>query len=454
VIRSVGTWIAFVLSLIAVLAVAVAVQAFAELWSVRFDLTASGDLSLSASTEKVLSEVQKPLEITYYYESGKRQKGADLLQLFAEHSPQIRYELLDLDRNPMRARDDGVRNYGRAVLRYDGRTLVAPASSEHGLATAIRRLLRQRERIVYFLTGHGERTLAVGLRDQFGEAARVLRDAGYDLRTLPLLQADAVPEDAAAVVIAAPEVDYAERELAALDEYVQRGGGILVLVDPVTLPALQGWIARHGLALDDDVVIDGSNRAFGTDGTNVIVPYWRNHAATEGLDKPAVLGRARSVGLAGGRSEDDPSGKAAIVARSDARSFRAVDASRTKAGRVEFDASRDQSGPVGVMGVTLVGGRDGEEGRIAVVGDADFASDNFLRLHGNQALLLRALGWLARGESQEEAPSLEAADTAPLSALYVSEDQAQRIFAIAVVLEPLLLLAIGVCVAVVRRRRR
>jgi hypothetical protein len=440
VIRSIGTWAAFVLSLIAVLAVAAAVQAFAELWSVRFDLTASGDLSLSSSTQKLLEEIQKPLEITYYYESGKRQKGADLLQLFAEHCPQLRYELLDLDRNPMRARDDEVRNYGRAVLHYEGRTLVAPASSEPSLATAIRRLLRQRERVVYFVTGHGERTLAVGLRDQLGEASRVLRDAGYDLRILPLLQAEDVPPDAAAIVLAAPEVDYAEREIAALDEYVQRGGGILVLVDPVVLPALEGWVTRHGLALDDDVVIDGSNRAFGTDGTNVIVPYWRNHPATEGLDKPAVLGRARSVGLAAGRSEEDPSGAAAIVARSDARSFRAHDASRTRAGRVEFDATRDQAGPVGVMGVTLVAGGGEEKGRIAVIGDADFASDNFLRLHGNQALLLRALAWLAGGESQDAAPSLE--------------EQGQRIFAIAVLVEPLLVLAIGVCIAVVRRRRR
>src|SRR5690606_28650202 len=157
--------------------------------------------------------------------SGKRQKALDLLELFAEHSPQIRFELLDLDRNPMRARDDEVRNYERAVLRYDGRTLVAPAATDHGLASAIYKVIHQEERIVYFLTGHGERTLAVGMRDQMGEAARVLREAGYELRTLTLLEAGRVPDDAAAVVLAGPEVDYAARELAALDAYLARGGG-------------------------------------------------------------------------------------------------------------------------------------------------------------------------------------------------------------------------------------
>jgi hypothetical protein len=121
---------------------------------------------------------------------------------------------------------------------------------------------------------------------------------------------------------------------------------------------------------------------------------------------------------------------------------------------VDFDASRDETGPVGVMGVTLVRSDGEREGRIAVIGDADFASDNFLRLHGNQALLMRAIAWLAPESPSFEGPSVEAADTAPLSSLYVSEDQAQRIFATAVVIEPALILAIGIGVAFVRRRRR
>jgi hypothetical protein len=452
-IRSLGTWVAFVLSLVAVLAAAAAVQAFAELWSARVDLTTSGDLSLSEPTRALLADLKRPLRITYYYEGGKRQKAADLLELFAEQSPEVRYELLDLDRNPMRAHDDQVRNYGRAVLHYEDRKLVTPASSERALAAAIYRVLHQKERILYFLSGHGERTLAVGMRDQLGEAGRVLRDSGYDLRSLPLLQAGAIPDDAAAVVLAGPDLDYTERELAALDDYLKRGGGVLVLLDPVSLPALEEWLVRYGLRLDDDVVIDGSNRAFGTDGTNVIIPYWREHPTTQGLDKPAVLGRSRSVSLAGG-GDEDPTGQATIVARSDAQSFRARDASRTRAGRVEFDATRDQSGPVGVMGVSIVRGDGKREGRVALIGDADFASDNFLRLHGNQALLLRAIAWLVPESSTFEGPSVEAADTAPLSALYVSEDQAKRIFATAVVIEPALILLIGIGVAVVRRRRR
>jgi hypothetical protein len=453
VIRSLGYWTAFLLSLVAVLAAAAAVQAFAELWSSRVDLTARGDLSLSDSTRSLLGQIQQPLEITYYYEGGKRQKAADLLELFAEHSPSLRYELLDLDRNPMRARDDEVRNYGRAVLRYEGRTLVAAAASERALASAIFRISHQKERVLEFVTGHGERTLAVGMRDQLGEAARVLRDSGYELRSLPLLEAGTVPEDAAAVILAGPELDYTERELATLDDYLKRGGGVLLLVDPVDLPQLQGWVVRQGLRLDDDVVIDGSNRAFGTDGTNVIVPYWRNHPTTEGLDKPAVLGRSRSVALASG-GEEDPAGRATVVARSDAQSFRARGASRTRAGRVEFDATRDESGPVGVMGVTLVPSQGERQGRIAIIGDADFASDNFLRLHGNQALLMRAIAWLVPESATFEGPSVEAADTAPLSSLYVSEDQADRIFATAVVVEPLLVLVIGIGVAISRRRRR
>src|SRR5690606_26298054 len=153
----------------------------------------------------------------------------------------------------------------------------------------------------------------------------------------------------------------------------------------------------------------------------------------------AVLGRARSVSLASGQ-EEDPTGAAVVVARSDAQSFRAHDASRTRAGRVTVDPTRDEAGPVGVIAGRLVppapgaavpegrGGDGAREGRIVLVGDADFASDNFFRLHGNQALLLRAIAWLTPEGSTFEGPQAPAADIAPLSALYVSQERMREIF--------------------------
>src|SRR5690606_29474621 len=110
------------------------------------------------------------------------------------------------------------------------------------------------------------------------------------------------------------------KELGLLDRYLLGGGSVLVLLDPVELPHLEEWIASHGLRVVDDVVIDLANRVYGGDGTNVLVPYFRDHPAAKALGTPAVLGRARSVAtLDGGEGASDA--PVQVVARTTPESF-------------------------------------------------------------------------------------------------------------------------------------
>jgi len=457
-VSRIAHWAAFLLSLAAVLAVAVAVQAFSDLANRRFDLTLESRLSLSPYTLSVLSEVKEPLRVDLYYERGERQRSRDLLELMRDHCPQLTYELVDLDRNPTRAKEHGVDHYDRAVLSYEGREVVVSAGSEEALTGGIVRVLSERPRVLYFVTGHRERTLAPGKDDQLGRAAQILRSEGYVLRPVSLLQLGDVPEDASAVVVAGPEVDPVEGELEALSRYLESGGSVLVLADPVALPKLEAWVASYGLALADDVVIDRANRVYGSDGTNVVVPYYRDHEATRTMDVPSVLGRARSVSATGDDAAGGGTGgvrghAATVVARSSDQSFAATDATRTRAGEVEFDEARDRQGPIGVVGVVLVG--DGERpGRLAIVGDADFASDGFISLLGNKDLLVNTVGWLAQREAQGARPQAATTQLGPMSPMYVSDALARTIFVVAVLAQPAAFLAAGVIVVVARRRRR
>lgn len=447
-------WISFVLSLLAVLAVAIAVQSFADLANRRIDLTATQMLSLSPYTLSVLAEVKDPLTIELYYERGERQRSRDLLELMRDHCPQLRYELVDLDRNPARAKEHRVDHYDRAVLHYQGREVVVFAGSEESLTGGIARILAERARVLYFVTEHHERELGPGKDESYGRAAQVLRNEGYELSPLSLLKLGAVPADASAVVLAGPEVDLAEGELRALSAYLERGGAVLVLVDPQALPRLEAWVAGYGIELGDDVVIDRANRVYGSDGTNVVVPYYRDHEATRTMDTPSVLGRARSVEVAGGDDGAPARGGPSIVARTAKESFAAADASRTRAGEVTFDEQRDRPGPIGIMAVTLVAPDSDKPGRLALIGDADFASDSFFSLLGNKNLLVNTIGWLVPTGAEGARPQTAATQLGPMSPMYVSDELAQMIFVVAVVAQPVLVLLIGVAVVVGRRRRR
>ncbi len=448
--RAAGHWTAFLLSMGAVLSVAVAVQAFSEVWREQLDLTLQGRLSLSEYSSSVLRQLTSPLQIDFYYRRGERMRARDLLELLANESPKVHYELIDIDRNPLRARQNGVRRFDRAVLFYEERELVTPSGTEEALVGGIAEILRARRPVLYFVGDHGERTTRVGHADQLGRAAQFLRAEGYDVLPLSLLRTTSVPEDAAAVILAGPEADYAERELAMLEAYLQGGGSVLVLADPIELPHLEAWIATHGLVLADDVVIDRSNRVYGSDGTNVLVPIFReSHPVSAALKAPAVLGRGRSVETADG-SAGTPDAAIQIVARSAPESFVALGAERTRRGEVEFDARTDRPGPVGVIGVSS----GGEGGRLVVIGDADFASDNFVTLLGNKDLLVNVLGWLTEREATGARVRPDTAGLGPLSPVFVSESLARTIFWAVVIVQPALVLVIGVGVVIRRRRRR
>ena len=143
-----------------------------------------------------------------------------------------------------------------------------------------------------------------------------------------------------------------------------------------------------------------------------------------------------------------------MVARTAKESFAASDPSRTRDGAVAFDAQRDRQGPIGIMGVTLVGADPAKAGRLAVIGDADFASDSFFALLGNKNLLVNTLGWLVQQQAQGARPQMESTQLGPMSPMYVSDDLAQWIFILAVIVQPAVFLVVGVGVVVARRRRR
>lgn len=261
-----------------------------------------------------------------------------------------------------------------------------------------------------------------------------------------------MPADASAVVVGGPEVDLVEAELAKLGTWLDGGGAVLVLVDPVELPALAGWLAGRGIRLRDDVVVDGSNRVYGSDGTSVVVPFWREHDATASLDVPAVLGRARSVALVSGREEDPDTG-ATVLARTARESFAAAGAARTRSGEVAFREGSDERGPVAVMAVAFAGADRARAGRLVVVGDADFPSDAFLPLLGNKDLFLKLVGWLADDRAGAARPAAQTVSLGPLSPVFLSERQLRWILAATTFVEPLLLLGAGLAVVVARRRR-
>ncbi|MGH7857624.1 MAG: GldG family protein [Candidatus Binatia bacterium] len=443
-------WLHLVLVVALVLGIATIVQAVAERHSVRIDLTPTREHSLSATTVKALAALPGPIHATVYYRRDDFQETSDLMSLFKGADPDFHYELLDLDRYPGRARQDGVDGYGKAVLRHGGERLVVDSTSEQGVAGGVLRIARGRPTVIRFLSGHGERDFTdVTSPTGYGELRQALQQENYVIEMLYLLKEGEVPEETDLVVVAGPKNDLLEHEAAALDRHLEQGGHLVVLLDPIPLPNLQRLAARHGIEISLDVVRDRTNQIMGSDPFTVPVPSFQRHPITVAQTTPALFAVARSV--EGGRREG---AEVSTVALSYAEAWAMRDFERAGQPASEAREGEDRPGPVPVMAASSWPVGEKSEARLVVVGDSDFAANGFVNLLGNRDLLLNAVAWSVSAEAliaERSGTRIEA--LRPLSPLVLSGRQGRWVFLLAVVVQPAIVVVFGTAVTLRRRWR-
>ena len=423
-------------------------QMVADRTNRRFDLTPTRDLSLSPVTEHVLRELAAPLHVTVFYRRGTREQYADMLARFRAVSPRVEFELLDLDRFPERARSDGVTQYGRAALEYDGRRAVALAAPEEELAGGILRVVRGRARRLVFTTGHGERTPGAGER-AYGRFAAALGAENYAVDGVSLF-ASPIPPDTDVLVVAGPTQDFVPTEAEAVARYVVAGGGVLLLLDPGPLPTLSRLLGSMGIRLGDDFLVDHERRVLATDGLAAVVELFKEGNPVSGpLDSGVVLPSARSVDVVEAVAGVD----ADSIARTAPTAWAIADPARARAGDAPSAAKRDQRGSTSVAVIAEIGSGTSARGRLVVVGDADFASDAYFELLGNRDLALNAVAWAAREDLLTGARKKNVPETIrPLSPLFLTERQAQTLFVSSVLVAPGLVALAGAAMLAARRR--
>jgi len=118
-------------------------------------------------------------------------------------------------------------------------------------------------------------------------------------------------------------------------------------------------------------------------------------------------------------------------------------------GMGEYVEGRDKRGPVPVGVSVLLRSPGGPAGRLVVLGDADFASNSLLGYLGNRDLLLNAVNWLA-GE-QTLMGTRRPKEQPGVNQFFVSARQGRMAFWLGTVVEPAVVLFIGVVVLLRRR---
>src|SRR5678816_1940531 len=99
-----------------VIAVVVIANILADRHNKSFDATANKRYSLSDQTAKIVKGLKQDATITYFDQPTGFRQGKDLLDQYANLSPKVKVEYVDVDKNRTLAREAGIRNPGTAIV--------------------------------------------------------------------------------------------------------------------------------------------------------------------------------------------------------------------------------------------------------------------------------------------------------------------------------------------------
>ncbi len=448
----------------------VVVGLLAHRFSYRWDLTQDRSQSLTAVSRALLPEVKDPLAMTAFFPEGQaeRQRAKEFLEMYARANRQISFRLVDPEREPLKAKEAGYRYPGNVLLEYQGRRQMADKANEEGITNAIRRLLKPEVKKLYFLTGHGERSLKDGGRNGLSGAQKALENEGYQLEDLNLLTKAEVPEDAAVVAVIGPSKPLFANEVAALKTYLHRGGRILLLLAPFQDGGLKDWLTGYGVELNNGIILDMNQltQAIGAsaimplamqygphritrDFTNVVTiyPLARPLILKPGVKDVTLLPLVTTTNTSWEKMGQEwmKSGKANYHPQTDKKgpfTLAALAEIKLEPGKAEKKAEKGKAPPKPAK-------KEGKEEKtyLVVFGDVDFATNAYFNLSGNGDLFLNTLNFLG-SEEQQIVVRREQGQAQPLM---LKGWQGWYLFLISLVALPLIMLAAGVR-AYLRRR--
>lgn len=392
-----------------VFAVTISLYAITVNHNQRLDVTRTKRFTLASQSVKLLQTLQRPIKVMGFLRLDGPARGQfeDLLKQYVHHSDYITYEVVDPDRQPALAKRHNITAFNTmVVMGYDKEEKVLRLD-EGALTNAILKVTREHEKVIYFTTGHGEPSITDTERNGYSLAKQGLEAHNYKVKELLLVRHERLPDDAAVVVLAGLQNDFLEAEIDALAAYIASGGHVLIMLDPEVDAGLVSFLARYGLTLGHDWVIEPNalGRLFGGDYHMPAVTAYAGHPITEALSASGVMTIfpvVRSVRVAARL----PAGvKAQTLMSTSPQSWAETDLAALANNRSVFDTGRDQKGPISIAAVVTVAaeqveGQDKRKqrapaARLVVIGDSEFATNNFITLQGNADFFLHAVSWLA-----------------------------------------------------------
>ena len=379
----------------------------------RFDVTETKAFTLAPQTKKIVTNLPREVKMTAFFQnqSPDKIKFKDLIDGYVELSDKIEVDYIDPDKSPSILKQYGVTTYGTVVLESGKQETKVQEASEENITNSLLKVSKDDKKTIYFLRGHGEKDINDNQNQGYsGVKASLERDA-YKVEELVLLQTGNVPEDAALLIIAGPEKPIAKEEQEAIEKYLEQGGSVFLLVDPQSQFGMDEFLARWGVELMDNIVIDPMSKLFGGDFAAPVVSQYIFHDITKDFKLTTIFPVVRAV-----KPKEVEGVHSMQLLQTGENSWGETSLDATK---VAFDEGVDEKGPVPVAVIATKPLATPEEdtnpsepkgnetpdkkpaqkkSHLMVIGDSDFASNQYIAYSGNGDFFLNTSSWLTEEE--------------------------------------------------------
>lgn len=378
--------------------------------NIRIDLTENQTYTLSAQTIKILENLDSEIKITAFSVLNDKVLFEDIVSEYQFHSGKVNFTFYDLDKNPEIAKNFDVQVYGTIFLESQGRSVKIFGIDEQTLANALIKVTRKEQKVIYFLTGHGESDIESTDPGGFKKSKESIVNVNFEVKTVNLARDGAVPGDCSLLIINGPQTELFPDELTKIDNFINRGGRVLFMLDPEPSPGMNKYFAQWGITVGNDLIIDNSGRgqAMGyPPSVPLITDYNHSHPIVRDFNLMTFFVMSRSVTP---RETQLPEGVSVEwLVRTDSKSWGEVDyqwdsEKPEEQVKVGYEAGKDLSGPVTIASVVTKFPISSPGittppslGQMVVFGDSDFARNSYADPR-NTALFMNTVNWLAEEE--------------------------------------------------------
>jgi hypothetical protein len=263
----------------------------------RFDVTGLSQYTLTSQTKDVLAELDTDIEIIKFFVSDDPSGGASyassLLDEYENYTDKLDVREIDPEERPEEARKYHITEYQEAfysVFGFANQIVVFVGESgqrivslelilieaEHAFTSAILEVTGTVQKVAYFTTGHGEVDISDTTASGYSIASDGLRDNLYKTLSIDLLNSGAVPEDAAVLIIAAPQEPFTSIEREIIQEYLERDGRLMIMVNPDSPEDFEWLLSPWGLKVEQGFVWESEESSVAPNRDSPLVPSLRN----------------------------------------------------------------------------------------------------------------------------------------------------------------------------------